>query len=354
MTIVSESQIWNQIDEAERYLVRGVFDEAASLASSAIQTIRNSEFERPIGDTELADMMNSAGMVIVQSYKELGRTKQVFVKLNEIYGSIWAIPVQVFLTGASLQVAEGFGFELKQKMEEYLSKWEYMIDAGVYVLREDETEKSSSNPLENDHIRRYFLSCTFYLEVAELYTVKLLGMFLHRTDLAISWAEAANLPQDGHQALLRRLHSLQAMQKQQAAQRAAPGLTLPLSNDDSHETGNEKSAVSKGDKERQDFSWKLIQQSIQRGNDRLNPFCWWFRSMKIKIGRLQFVIPSGKLMLFFSLFFSMSFLLRKRGGVFKSLATKQMNSLKQAAFDALKLAFSVQMNPLAAVQLPRA
>lgn len=52
--------------------MRGVFDEAASLASSTIHTIRNSEFERPIGDTELADMMNSAGMVIVQSYKELG------------------------------------------------------------------------------------------------------------------------------------------------------------------------------------------------------------------------------------------------------------------------------------------
>lgn len=96
-------------------------------------------------------------------------------------------------------MAEGFGFELKEKMEEYLSKWEYMIDAGVYVLREDETEKSSSNPLENDHIRWYFLACTFYLEVAELYTVKLLGMFLHRTDLAISWVEAANLPQDDRQ-----------------------------------------------------------------------------------------------------------------------------------------------------------
>jgi hypothetical protein len=98
-------------------------------------------------------------------------------------------------------VAEGFGVELKEKMEEYLSKWEYMIDAGVYVLREDETENSSSNPLENDHIRRYFLSCSFYLEVAELYTVKLLSMLLHRTDLAISWVEATNFPQDGRQVL---------------------------------------------------------------------------------------------------------------------------------------------------------
>lgn len=96
-------------------------------------------------------------------------------------------------------MAEGFGFELKEKMEEYLSKWEYMIDAGVYVLQEDETEKLSSNPSENEHIKQYFLSCTFYLEVAELYTVKLLGMLLHRTDLAISWVEAANFPQDGCQ-----------------------------------------------------------------------------------------------------------------------------------------------------------
>jgi hypothetical protein len=98
-------------------------------------------------------------------------------------------------------VAEGSGLELKEKMEEYLSKWEYMIDAGVYVLREDETENLSSSPSENDHIRQYFISCSFYLEVAELYTVKLLGMWSHRTDLAISWVEAANLPQDGCQVL---------------------------------------------------------------------------------------------------------------------------------------------------------
>jgi hypothetical protein len=56
-----------------RLLVRGLFEEAEILASSIIRIIRISEFERPIGDTELADMMNSAGMVIVQSYKELGR-----------------------------------------------------------------------------------------------------------------------------------------------------------------------------------------------------------------------------------------------------------------------------------------
>jgi hypothetical protein len=53
--------------------VRGLFEEAEILASSIIRIIRISEFERPIGYTELADMMNSAGMVIVQSYKELGR-----------------------------------------------------------------------------------------------------------------------------------------------------------------------------------------------------------------------------------------------------------------------------------------
>jgi hypothetical protein len=121
-----------------------------------------------------------------------------------------------------------------------------------------------------------------------------------------------------NKALLRKLQSLQAAQKQQAAQNAAPGASTTSSYVDSRETGNEQ---LKGDKERQDFSPKLIQQSIQCGSDHFDPFRWWFRSMKIKIGRLRFAIRGGKLMLFFSLFFWVSFLLRKRGGIFKRLVS---------------------------------
>ncbi|KAJ3698665.1 hypothetical protein LUZ61_002370 [Rhynchospora tenuis] len=360
MTIITEFQIWKQIEEAEGYFPSGKYEEAASLASDVIQTIRTSNFETPVDDLDLYDMMNSAGMLIVQSYKHLGRIKEVFVELKKIYGSIWAIPVEVILTGGNLQAKEGFKLELREILEEYLSKWEYMVDAGVYALREDETDNLSSNTLENDHKRQYFLSCEFYLEVATVYTVKLLSRSFCNTELAISWVDSADLPQDGREALLKKLQALQAKQKkrQQAAQGAAAGVSTATSNEDSLETDNKQSAASKGNKERKDFSMKLVQQSIQRGSDRLDPFLWWFRSMKIKIGRLQFVIPSGKLMLFFSLFFWMSFLLRKRGDVFRSLAKNKMNSLKQAAFDALRLAFSVQMNPLAAVQqvpaLPRA
>ncbi|KAJ1698209.1 hypothetical protein LUZ63_006721 [Rhynchospora breviuscula] len=391
MNIVSELQIWEQIDVAERYSTTGKHEEAASLASAIIQKIQNSNFETPVDDMDLSDMMNSAGMLIVQSYEQLGRIRQVFVELEKLYGSIWAVPAEVFLTGANLQVKDGFKLELREILEEYLSKWEYMIDAGVYALREDKTNKLSSNTLENDHKRRYFLSCEFYLEVAAIYTVKLLARSFHNIELAISWVDSADLPQDGREvrpflvfphlrsinrnrafvcnasgctgscswlkiitkALLKKLQKLAKKQR-----RAAARVSTASSNEDSVETENEQSMASKGDKERKDFSRKLVQQSIQRGSDRLDTFLWWFRSIKIKIGGLQFVIPSGKLMLFFSLFFWMSFLLRKRGDVFRSLAKSKINSLKQAAFDALRLAFSVQMNPLAAVQqvpaLPRA
>ncbi|KAJ4816093.1 3-phosphoinositide-dependent protein kinase-1-like [Rhynchospora pubera] len=358
MNFASELQIWEQIDVAEsRYTMDRKYEEAASLASDIIQTIPNSNFETPVDDIDLASMMNSAGMLIVQSYEQLGRIRQVFIELKKIYGSIWAIPVEVFLTGANLLVKDGFKLELREILEEYLSKWEYMIDAGVYALREDETNKLSSNTLENDHKRRYFLSCEFYLEVAAVYTVKLLARSFCNIELAISWVDSADLPQDGREALLKKLQKL-AKKQRRAAQRAAARVSTASSNEDSVETENEQSTASKGDKERKDFSRKLVQQSIQRGSDRLDTFLWWFRSIKIKIGGLQFVIPSGKLMLLFSLFFWMSFLLRKRGDVFRSLAKSKINSLKQAAFDALRLAFSVQMNPLAAVQqvpaLPRA
>ncbi|KAJ3696280.1 hypothetical protein LUZ60_001657 [Juncus effusus] len=342
--MVAASQIWNQIDDAERCLVGGKFEDAASLASSIILKIRNSKFENPLGDNQLADMMNSAGMVIVQSHKELGRIKQVFDELKEIYGTIWAIPVQVFLTGASMQIAEGFSSDLKETMEEYLSKWEYMRDGGVHVLVEEESMKLSHE--SHNNIRAYVLSCAFYVEVAELYCVKLLSLVLHKTDLAISWAEKASLPEENRQDLLMRLQAMQSRQKL-ATERATQAATTQSSDGISSEIGNSE---SKGDNKKQEFPVRLI----PTGSDQFNPLMLWFRSVKIKIGRFQFVIPSGKTLLLFCLIFWMSFLLRKRGRGVKRTAMQQIGSMKRALFDAWKLAFSVQMNPLAAVQqMPR-
>lgn len=54
-------------------LLNCTFEEAASLASSVIQHICTETFAVTVDEVHLADMKESAGMVFVQSLKELGR-----------------------------------------------------------------------------------------------------------------------------------------------------------------------------------------------------------------------------------------------------------------------------------------
>ncbi|GKV20472.1 hypothetical protein SLEP1_g30596 [Rubroshorea leprosula] len=46
-------------------------------------------------------MMESTGMVLVQSLKELQRTSRIVNELRAVFASVEAIPVQVLLTGYS-------------------------------------------------------------------------------------------------------------------------------------------------------------------------------------------------------------------------------------------------------------
>ncbi|KAK2992160.1 hypothetical protein RJ640_016933 [Escallonia rubra] len=97
--------IWDEIDRCESYLVCCMFDEATSLASSVVRRLRETETasEGALEGSEYNDMLESAGMVLVQSLKRLGRTKDILKDLKLLFGSVTAIPVQVFLTGSSIQ-----------------------------------------------------------------------------------------------------------------------------------------------------------------------------------------------------------------------------------------------------------
>ncbi|PIN02628.1 hypothetical protein CDL12_24857 [Handroanthus impetiginosus] len=80
MAIIDEEKpIWEEIDRAESYLVCCMFDEAASLASSIIMRLHedykhsNKSCEVSDFENEWDDMLESAGMVLVQSMKQLQR-----------------------------------------------------------------------------------------------------------------------------------------------------------------------------------------------------------------------------------------------------------------------------------------
>ncbi|XP_020090801.1 protein APEM9-like isoform X1 [Ananas comosus] len=344
-----EYDIWKQIDDAERHLVGNMFEEAAALASSIVRNIRTSQLEHIVDDIQLVEMVEAAGMVLIQSLKELGRISQLFVELKEVYGSVAAIPVQVFLTGASMQITEGFTSNLGAVFEDYLAKWECTND-GIYILTEGEEDCRC--------IRQCVLSAEDYLDVAELYTITFLGTVLHETELAISWTEGVKLREEERQDLLRRLHSLQytanhrspaGSAEKQATKESHPSSATNASKVEEYSKTIQPHFLSSGDKLKAGL--KSLHPSVQR----IDPCFWWFRTVRIKFGKVQLVLPGAKLLLIVSLIFSTYYILRKRGTVLKRIASRQLLSLRKALVDAWGLAFSIQMNPLAAVQqLPSA
>ncbi|PHT96916.1 hypothetical protein BC332_34156 [Capsicum chinense] len=76
-----------------------MFQEAEASSSSVIEQLVEKSNEFVEDNCELGDKLESAGMVFVQSLKELGRTSEILKQLKVLFGSVTTIPAQVFLTG---------------------------------------------------------------------------------------------------------------------------------------------------------------------------------------------------------------------------------------------------------------
>ncbi|URE00933.1 3-phosphoinositide-dependent protein [Musa troglodytarum] len=357
MALLSVSAIWNEIDLCESYLVCCMFKEAASLASSTVHRVRSTPFADAVDDVQMAEMMESAGMVFVQSMKELGRTQELFVELRELFGSVETIPVQVFLTGACMQISERFTSNLRAIFEEFLSKWKY-VDGGIYVLTVAEPESSS----DKVGMKQSVMGVKNYLEVAEVYTITVLGMVLCSLDLAISWTEKAELPEESRQVLLRRLHSLLSAKNSSSHSNLGGGLqrqqaqSLSSSTGGSTSGGNEaypeamKQELHSGAGRSRGGLFKTGRPSIRNILEQISCYFWWFRTIHLKFGNVHLVLPSGKQMLVCSLIVLTYYVLRQKGTILKRSVATQAAAIKRAMIDAWQLAFSVQVNPLAAIQ----
>ncbi|KAK1289818.1 hypothetical protein QJS10_CPB18g00038 [Acorus calamus] len=137
--------VLEDLDLSETYLVCAMFEEAASLASSIVSRLRG--LTAPVDGVEAEDIVECAGVVFVQALKGLGR----------------------------------------EIMEEFIGKWK-LIDGKYYALAD--SKLPSSFPEE-------FM--THYLDLVEVYAVILLGKILGDADLAISWVENAELPEEKRQ-----------------------------------------------------------------------------------------------------------------------------------------------------------
>ncbi|TKW22814.1 hypothetical protein SEVIR_4G252700v4 [Setaria viridis] len=342
-----ESGLWKQIDDAEDYLLSGLFEQAVSTALSVSDQTRTVSLETECDHDELLDILESAGMVLVQALKELRRTSEMFVQLKKMFGSVASVPAKVFLTGATMQMAAGSGSDLRPIFEEYLAKWRYTNDE-VYVLN-----GGQDNSL-NGFVVSSVMSTKQYLEVAELYTVTFLCIVSQESGTAISWAEKAELTEQGRQDLLKKLYALRsAANKKPSTVEGVKQIAernLSTSTNGSTPSLHEDAPSTAPVYDSQKVQVKSTRPSIQRVTNQFDPSFWWFHSVRLRFGKIHIVLPSGKLMLLLSLLFSTIYVLRRKTAGLKRTVFQHASSLRRAFFDALQLAFSVQMNPLAAVQ----
>ncbi|KAF5742926.1 3-phosphoinositide-dependent protein kinase-1 [Tripterygium wilfordii] len=348
MCSVSElaSSIWEEIERSESYLVCCMYEKAASLASSVLKQIRNRDGIEVEFDYDVQEMEESAGMVLVQSLDQLGRASEILSELKRLFVSVADIPVQVLVTGACFQIAEGSSIEVREFLEDFLSEWSY--EGGEYYFLVGVVADISSR---NKRDGQFVLAVNSYLEVVEIYAMTLIGTVLKNIDLAISWVEKASLPEDRRQELLRRLHSMYSVRTASESQTSSSLLPADIG----HIRSPLKEANSLNGSQEALKSNLLFnrennkKQTLSTLSKRVEPCFWWFRNITLKFGNVRLVVSNGKIMIG-CLIFLVFYIFRRKQVTLKRIVTMQASSLKKALVDLWHLAFSYQVNPLAAVQ----
>lgn len=329
------------------YLVCTMYEEAASLASSILKQpmLLCSEGEMEHG-IQLHDMLESTGMVLVQSLNELHRASEILYELKQLFFSVATIPVQVLLTGVCFQMSESSS-GVREFLEEFLGKWRFANER-YYVLAGAESNIDNVEGCDGCFV----LGVDRYLDVVEIYVMKLLGTTPNDMSLAITWVEKAELPENKRQGLLRRLHSLHSVKATNLSQ----GSSLPLlaENHEVYSSNLEKLNISEGSPEASDRNYplnveKTRKQAVLRLSKRVEPCFWWFRTINLKFGNVQLVVSNGKIALG-CMILLVYWILRRKQASLKGMVQKQALFIKKAVMDLWQLAFSYQVNPLAAVQ----
>ncbi|XP_054819891.1 protein APEM9-like [Prosopis cineraria] len=350
-TATTTSEIWKEIELAESYLVCSMFEGAASLSSSILKRLR--ENGRGVATEEEAaqmfDMLESTGMVLVQSLKELGRTSEILNQLKLCFMSAKFIPAQVLLTGVCLQIADGSPLAVRELIEEFLDGWILEGEQYCTVVAEENLERETGCNVQ------IVLGIDKYVEIVEFYAVTLLATVLNDVDLAISWVEKASLPEGKRQGILRRLHSMHSSKSTDMSQISLS--QSPANNNEACSPAELQSSegLSKALKGKHPENKKFrSKEVILKLSERIEPCFWCFRSINLKLGNAQFVISKGKIMLG-CLILLICYVFRKKQASVKGIIKRQLVAVKRALVDMWQLAFSYQLNPLAGVQpLPAA
>ncbi|ESW24993.1 hypothetical protein PHAVU_004G178000 [Phaseolus vulgaris] len=333
--------IWKEIEASESFLVCSMYQEAASLASSILERLRHESLAT-------LDMLESTAMVLLQAFIHLPRTQQILDQLTVHFISVKAIPPRVLLTGACFQIAQGSGLGVQKFVEDFLNGWSLEDARYCAVITETNVEDGSKEE------RRFVLEIHEYLEVVELYAVTLLATVRKDVDLAISWVENALLPEENRQGLLRRLRSMHSPESTILSQIPFPRSPTNSNEDYSLKEQNMSEGLPQAFKTKHLNNEKdRSKNSLIKLSERIEACFCFFRGIHLKIGSTKFVITSGKIMLGCLLVF-IYYVFRKKQATVKRIVRRQAISIKRALVDLWQLAFSYQVNPLAAVQPPSA
>ncbi|KAL5161787.1 Protein APEM9 [Glycine soja] len=327
--------IWKEIEASESYLVCSMYEEAAQLASSVLERLRHSHH-----DIDRDDMLESSAMVLLQAFNQLpSKTPHILNQLTLYFVSPKAIPSRLLLTGsACFQIAQGSALSVQQFLHEFLNGW---------TLEHSQYSAVITEAASRDQSRRFILlPIVEYLQVVELYAVTLLATLQKNVDLAISWVENASLPEENRQELLRRLHSMHSPKSTILSQSSF--LQSPTNSNEAYplKEQNVSEGLPKALKSNEKYRSK---EAVTKLSERIEACFWCFRGINLKIGTSKFVITSGKIMLGCLILF-IYYVFRKKQATLKRIVRRQAMAVKRALVDLWQLAFSYQVNPLAAVQ----
>ncbi|GAU30957.1 hypothetical protein TSUD_144050 [Trifolium subterraneum] len=139
--------------------------------------------------------------------------------------------------------------------------------------------------------------------------------------------------------LLRRLHSMHSLKTTISSQ------VVSLR---SHTNNNEGSSEALKGKHADDKTYRS-KDGVSKLSERIATCFWCFRSINLKVGNAKFVIPSGKIMLGCLILF-VCYVFRRKHATLKRIVRRQVIATKRALGDLWQLAFSYEVDPLAAVQ----
>ncbi|XP_031476759.1 protein APEM9 isoform X3 [Nymphaea colorata] len=282
-------------------------------------------------------------------------TQSILKELETLFGSIISVPVPLLLTGVCFLMSEKCLSGLQEILEEFLSSWNYVEQKSCYILRTVDKQQlsfeghiCSSLPVEK------------YVEVTKVYVVSLLGVVLDNYELANVQLTKADLPEEERQALLEQL--------QCACVRTNSNSNSLLDLEKPQSVGRSDLAVSNTNtspcEDRCTRTIETISHDVKLEGARspypglgslfkaFRSFFLFFRAITLKLGSAHLVISHGRVMLVGAFTFAVLYIVQKKGDTFKRFAARQISGIKNAVLDAWRLAFSMQVNPLAAIQPP--